>query len=70
MAGQRLAASLCSQRTISDGDSDFACFMSNVRHKTHVHVNQKTQKKKTYKPAFFSANLDFATETSYFPAQN
>jgi hypothetical protein len=29
-----------------------------------VHVNQKMQKKKTYKPAFFSANLHFATETS------
>ena len=64
MAGQRLAASLCSQRTISDGDSDFACFMSNVCHKAHVHVNQKTQKKKAHKPAFFSANLHFATETS------
>jgi Cu/Zn superoxide dismutase len=36
-----------------------------VCHRAHVHVNQKTQKKKAHKPAFFSAKLHFATETSY-----
>src|SRR5258705_1157852 len=46
-AGQSSAASLCSQCTTSDDDSNRVSFMSYVCHITHVHATKFKMKKRT-----------------------
>src|SRR5688572_10154817 len=62
-AGQSPAASLCSQRTTSDGDSNRASFMSSCAI-YHTYSQEKSSAKTLQKPAYLRANLYFATETS------
>src|SRR5262245_24120764 len=62
-AGQSSAASLCSQRTTSDDDSNRVSLMPTVCLTPHVPVNQKHVIRISMKTPWLSAILRFATET-------
>src|SRR5882762_9628793 len=61
-AGHRTAASLCSQRMTSEGDSESIRFIRSMCPQTHAHV-KKTAHENCEKPAILKAIMRFATET-------